>query len=218
MNTRLKIGDITINEILTLSRAVYKGEVDNKLRREKMDVRGGKITARKGLTYNKQTKKWEQTGRELRFDFIVRSVPKSYEKTDNVPVHKYPVTFLLKDFTKGLNSPFKWRTGGLKKWKNIKRKISEGKTDSEKDRIRKENQKITDTNIRNGLQGNFIFHLMWVLKQYGLLFGPLTCKNLPPRETNPEHIPYFDKTALYVVLKILPKILVNPKLNQFFSN
>ena len=141
MKPRLKIGDITINEVLTLSRHVYKNEIDNKLRREKMDVRGGKIIARKGLVYNKQTKKWEQSSRELRFDFIVSSVPKSYEKTDNVAVHRYPVIFLLKDFSKGLNSPFKWRTGGLKKWKQgkpAKRNISEGRTEKEKDEIRKE--------------------------------------------------------------------------------
>jgi hypothetical protein len=227
MNTKLKKGDITIQEVLTLSKAVYKGQVDNKLMREKKDIIGGKIIGRRGLIYNKQTKQWEQESREVRFDFIVRSIPISYQKTDDVKVHKYPVTFLLKDFDKGLKSPFRWRTGGLKKWKNTKpakRNISEGKDEKEKQKIREEkaensrkNKEIINKNIRNGLQGNFIFSLMWVLKQYDLLFGPLTCKNVKPVVTNPKLIPYFDKTALYVVLRILPRLLKNPKVGQAFS-
>ena len=225
--SKLKKGDITIKEMLDLSRALYKTDrIDNKLRREKMDILGGKIIQRRGLEYNRTTKQWEQTSREVRFDFIVKSDPVSYEKKDTVPIHSYPVTFLLKDFTLGFNSPFKWRTGGLKRWKNSKpfgKKVSDGKTEKEKQRIReakeahsKKNLQILNTNIKNGLQGHFIFHLMWVLRQYDLLFGPLTCKNNPPKITNSKLEPYFDKTALYIVLRVLPKIFNNPKLGQVF--
>ena len=227
MSDRLKKGETTINQVLRLSHSLYRSEIDNKRLRMKIDVRGCKVVARRGLTYNKATKEWEQTARELRIDFIVRSEPESYIKTDTVAVHKYPVTFLIKDYSLKLNSPFRWRTGGLKKWKNHKpatRHIYEAKNEAEKDKIRKEkellkkeNLKITNLNIQNGLQGNFIFNLMWVLKQYGLLFGPLTCKNLPPKITNPTHTPYFDKTALYVAIRILPRILMNPKVNQMFA-
>ena len=236
MSVRLRKGNISILEVLILSRAEYKGKVDNKMIREKLDVVGGKIVARRGLTYNKATKKWEQTSREVRLDFIVSSRPISYEKTDTVATHRYPVIFLIKDWDKGMKSSFRWRTGGLKKWKNgkkNKRNISEGKTEKEKDEIRiekaknaRENLKITNMNIKNGLQGHFIFSLMWVLKQYDLLFGPLTCKNVAPKKysgkekwknRNPELIPYFDKTALYLALRILPRIFKNPKLNQIFG-
>jgi hypothetical protein len=215
---RLKKGDITIKELLTLSLALYKKEgIDNKLLREKKDVLGGKISFRRGLVYNRAEKKWEQSSREVRIDFIVRSNPISYQKRDTVSIHKYPVTFLIKDWDKGMDSSFKWRTGGLKKWipaKKHTKNISEGKTPKEKDKIRKEKEKIkkenleiTNKNIRNGLQGNFIFHLMWVAKQYDLLFGPLTCLNKKPEKTNPKLDLYFDKTALYIVLKVLPRVL-----------
>ena len=228
MSIKLKKGDITINEVLTLSRAVYKGEIDNKLRREKLDVTGGKLTARRGLIYDPITKEWKQESREIKFSFLVSSKPISYEKTDNVAVHKYPVIFLIKNYEKGLNSSFRWRTGGLKKWKNGKkykgRLLSEAKTPKDREDIlrekakhKAENQKIADGNIKNGLQGNFIFHLMWVLKQYGLLFGPLTCLNKKPEITNKKLTPFFDKTALYIVLRILPKLLKHPKLNQVFK-
>lgn len=229
MSIKLKKGDVTIAEVLALSRAVYKnGEIDNKMMREKKDVTSGKLTARRGLIYDRQSKEWKQESREIRFDFIVSSKPISYVKTDNVAVHRYPVTFLLKDYEKGLNSSFRWRTGGLKKWKNAEkykgRLLSEAKTPKDREDIlrekakhKAENQKITDKNIRNGLQGNFIFHLMWVLKQYGLLFGPLTCLNKKPEITNKKLTPFFDKTALYIVLRILPKLLQNPKLNQVFK-
>ena len=227
MAAKLRKGDISILEVLTLSKFEYKGKVDNKMVREKKDVVGGKIIARRGLTYDRKTKKWEQTSREVRLDFIVSSRPISYIKTDTVATHRYPVTFLIKEWDKGMKSAFKWRTGGLKKWKNgkkHKRNISEGKTPKEKDEIRAEkkktaaeNLKITNMNVKNGLQGHFIFSLMWVLKQYDLLFGPLTCKNLAPKITNKELTPYFDKTALYLALRILPRVFKNPKLNQLFG-
>ena len=227
MAAKLKKGDITIKEVLTLSRALYKGDTDDKRIRERKDVVGGKIVARRGLTYNRETKIWEQTSREVRIDFIVRSKPISYKKTDTVAIHKYPVTFLIKDWDKKMNSSFRWRTGGLKRWipsKTHKRNVSEGKTPKEKDTIRaekektrKENLKITNMNITNGLQGHFIFNLMWVLKQYDLLFGPLTCKNTAPKITNSKYDVYFDKTALYIVMRVLPRIFKNPKINQLFG-
>lgn len=227
LRPRLSKEGATIRELLFLSKSYYKGIVDNKLKREKLDVIGGKIVMRNGLTFNKETKGWEQSSREVKLDFIISSIPISYKKKDTVAIHKYPVTFLIKDWNLKLDSPFRWRTGGLKKWKNgspAKRNISEGKDKKEKDKIRLEkeknsekNLKILNQNIKNGLQGNFIFHLMWVLKKNNLLFGPLTCLNRKPSMTNPLYLAYFDKTALYVVLKILPRIFINPKVGQAFG-
>jgi hypothetical protein len=218
MTPRLKKGDITIPEVLRLSRYVYKsGEIDNKLLREKVDVLGGKIIARRGLTYNQSTKKWEQVSREVRFDFIIKSNPVSYPKQDTVPIHKYPVTFLFKDFSMGFNSPFRWRTGGLKRWRNPTGKVREATSESAKELIREKNLQILNQNIKNGLQGNFIFNLMWVLYHYGLLFGPLTCKNKPPKKTNPAYTPYFDKTALFLVLRVFPRLFRDARVNQTFG-
>ena len=55
---RLKIGDISIAEVLELSRFVYRKEgIDNKAWRAKMDVLSGKIIKRNNLEYNRSTGK-----------------------------------------------------------------------------------------------------------------------------------------------------------------
>ena len=167
-------GDLSIIDLLIYS-GTYYVEVDNKKWRAEVDVVSAKIIARNNLTYNPSTHQWEQSGREVKFEFLIRTAPTSYKKNDSLKYHTYPVIFLLRDFDKGIASPFRSRVGGLKRWKNIKQKISEGKTPEEKDRIRKENKKIQEQNIKNQLSGDFIFRQMWVWRQYGLLFGPMTC-------------------------------------------
>ena len=139
MAERLKKGDISIIELLQLS-AQYYQEKDNKKWRAEIDVISAKITARNNLSYNPSTHKWEQIGREIKFIFIIRTDPISYKKGDSLKYHYYPVIFLLRDFDKGITSPFRSRVGGLKRWKSLRRKISEGKTQDEKNRIRKENK------------------------------------------------------------------------------
>jgi len=217
---RLKKTDISILEMLQVSHEYYK-RIDDKILRSKLDVLGAKITARKNLQYDPKTHTWNQSGRELKFVFLISTDPVSYQKTDNVKIHRYPVIFLIKDLDAGINSAFKSRVGGLKRWRTSKLKISEGKTPAEKERIRKINQRVTDQNIRNGLQGDFIFRCMWVWKQYGLLFGPMTCLNRPPKETNPQLWPYFSKHEYWIVTKLLMPILQTKKdiiIQKLFKN
>lgn len=201
---RLKIGDISIEEIKILSEHLYKKDVDNKARRATIDVTDAKISATRNLRRIKG--KWEQVGREIKFEFIIKTKPVSYKKSDNIPVHKFPVTFLLRDYNQGFNSAFRWRTGSFRKPKFPKRKISEGKDTKAKARIRKENQQIQNSNIRNGIQMQFFFDLEWVLNRWGLLYGP-DWTDGPPVERNPKVLPFFDKHAYFIVTRILPHML-----------
>ena len=210
---RLKKGEIHIQDVLLLSKIVYKKEnIDNKRRRMTLDVLSGKVTLRSNLSYDKSSRTWKQTGRDVRLEFMVKSDPVSYKKTDTVKIHKYPVIFLIHEWDKGIKSPFRWRTGGLHKWKNPPRKLRDAKDEKQKKQWKKENQKAIDLNIKRGLQGNFIFHLMWVLDKYGLLFGPQTCKPSAPNITNPTYTPYFDKTAYFIVSQVLPKLFGNRRI------
>lgn len=208
----LRKGDISLQELYDLSILEYrKGIIDNKKRRERLDVKSAKVSLRTNLQYDRQTKSWQQTGRNVKIVTIVRTKPISYEKKDSIVVHVYPVTFIINDFEKGLGSSFRFRSGGLKKWRTSKKKISEGKTVQEKDRIRRENQRIAEWNIRQGLDGSFIFELMWVLNAYGLLYGPLTCKRVAPMKTNPHLIPAFDKHSLFCFHHVIRPLLTTQK-------
>ena len=230
MNNRLTKNSITLKELFALSVFEYRTRVDNKKDRARVDIIGGKIVARKNLQYNPSTKKFEQIGREVKFEFLIRSDPKSYEKTDTVKIHRYPCVILFKDFSKGFNSPVRLRTGSLKKPLFPKKQIkdagllSEAKNEKEKeairkkqDIIRKENLRITNQNILNMRQMNFFFMLEWVYKQYGILYGPCHAK-WSPKVTNKQLTPYLDKTMFYVCWKILPIIFRNPKLRQSFGD
>jgi hypothetical protein len=202
---RLKVGDISIREIKILSDHLYKKEVDNKAKRAKIDVVEANITAVKNLIY--KDGRWVQKGREMKFEFIVKTKPKSYKKTDNIPIHKFPITFLLREFHKGFDSAFRWRTGSFKKPKFSTQKISEGRTEREKNRIRRKNKKLQEWNILNGIQLQFFFDLERILKQWGLLYGP-DWTNGPPDIRNKEKNPFFDKHAYHIVTKVLPNLLV----------
>ena len=217
MGNRLTNKDWTIREILYISNQVYGSKVDNKARREKIDVVGGRITIKKNLKWNPSTKSYEQSGRDVKLVFKIKSNPTSYAKTDTLKNHYYPVTFLLHKWDLGFDSPFKWRTGSNFKWVKSKKKISEGKTPAEKDRIRAENLKITNMNIRRGIQAQFLFELQWACKKEGVLFGPLTCENRPPVITNPKFLLYFDKTALHCILYLLPKVFAIENIRKFVN-
>ncbi len=217
---RLRKGDIKISDMISWSYKFYGNKVDNKAIRMGKDITGGKINARRGLQYNRQTKQWEQLTRDIRIEFTVKSNPKSYKRPswDEGKVHTYPVTFLIRDWDAGLNSSFRFRSGGLSKWGFSTQKVSDGKTESEKDRIRRKNQKIQEENIyRKKLDGSFFFELMVVLKLHGLLYGADTTNGALPKKKNPDNIPYFDKHSLYIATQILPRIFQNAKLNQKFS-
>ena len=196
MSNRLKKNDISIASLLSWSYLEYKRQnIDDKKWRSKLDIISGKIISRKGLKYNRSTKKWEQSSREVKIELIVRTDPKSYEMSYNpLKIHKYPVTFLLKDFEKGFDSTFRWRTGSLYK----PRFAPSGSSKQKKEAIIK-------YNLSKGIQLQFFFDLSYVLKSYNLLYG-INWANRPPIKRNPKNIPFFDKHALYIVEKIFPRL------------
>jgi hypothetical protein len=203
VESRLKISDFTIREILGLSYIHYGKEIDNKVRRMELDVISATLKARRRLTYNKSSHQWEQAGREVRIDFLIKTDPISYERSDDLPFHRFPVTFIIREFEKGIDSAFKWRTGSFKKPIFSNKKVSRGKTKRDKDRIKREKKRILETNIKNGIQFQFFFDSMQVLWEYGLLFGPNTTNHKSPKIRNPKEIIFFDKHALWIVEKIL---------------
>lgn len=191
---RLRKGDISIYELLELTQALFRsGKVDDKEYRSKLDVISAKLRYRNNLTYDRSLKKWVQTGREVRLDFNVRSDPISYKKNDTVKIHQFPVSFLVREWDKGIDSAFRYRSGSLYRWESAKKKVREGRNEQEKDRIRKENLAITNRNIKRGIDAHFVFHLMFVLDAYDLLFGPNTALRRAPNKTNPDLLPYFEK-------------------------
>lgn len=194
--SRLKKGEISLLELYKVSNQYYQ-QFDNKRSRANIDITSAKIVMRNNLKFNRKTNTWEQEGREIKFIFSVVSDPKSYKKTDKLKKHIYPVTFLLKEFS--IYSAFRFRTGSLKMPKFAK------KGTKTKDR-----QKITEQNIRNGIQLNFFFHCEWVLSKFGLLWGH-NRTNGPPVKTNPKLVPFYDKTSLYVLEKLLFPILRSKK-------
>ena len=205
--SRLTKKDISIAELLRVSYQYYR-KVDDKAWRSKVDVKSARMIHRNNYTYDRSEKVWKQTGREIRLDFQVRSKPESYIKKDTIGVHIYPVTFLIKDLSLGIFSPFRWRTGGYKKILFAKKGMTEAQ------RIM-----IANTNIKNGSQLNFFFNIEWIAKQYGLLFGPCRA-NRAPSIANKNMDIYFDKTALSIVIKILIPLLGSDggKLKQYYRN
>jgi hypothetical protein len=228
---RLKKGDISLMEILTLSQAEYKSKnIDDKVWRYKLDIVSAKIVIRKNLKYNPSTKQWEQSGREAQIQFLIKSEPESYKDRSNIKIHTYPVTFLFKDFEKGMNSSFRSRVGSLKKPifpKPKKHFIKDAKDKKQEEQYRKENEKITQKNkeiakknILNGVQLQFFYDSMFIWNAYGLLWGPNYAK-LPPKITNPELIPFFSKHELFIILKVLEpmfKKLKGIQLNKPIKN
>ena len=196
--SRLRVGDITIEQVMRLSRIHYS-QVDDKKKRYKQDVVSGRLVSRNNLTYNRSAGEWQQTGREMKFIFQVKTDPVSYTRRDSLRVHTYPVVFIIKNFELGIHSPFRWRTGTMKKPQFAKKGLPTEKR-----------QKIQEDNIRRGIQMQFFFELSWVLKRYGLLFGP-NYAAWPPRVVNPRLMPFFDKHALSILETILIPFLKRHK-------
>lgn len=196
---KIKKGDIPIKEIYKISKTLYYKEVDNKSARMKLDIIQARITKRKYFEYDRHTKQWVQQDvgkRHVKFEFIVASQPVSYKKSDTVKIHRYPVVFVFYDLGMGWNSPFRWRTGSLKKPKFAKKNSSKN-----------ERLKITNANIKNGIQLDFFFKLEALLSWMGILYGPDLTNHQMPLKANPKLIPYFDKTSLYCVEKLLQYVL-----------
>lgn len=200
MKFRLRKTDIPLIEVLQLSRRLYKGTVDDKAKRGRLDISGGRVTLRNNLAYNPGTKSWEQTGRELRIDFEIKTTPTSYVRQDTIRVHKYPVSFLIKDLSLGALTPFRWRTGSWKKPLFARAGLKKEKRIS-----------IANQNIKNGVQMQFFFELEQVLSLWGLLFGPNHTNKRLPLSVNPTLAPYFDKHAFFACSKLLLPFLQSPR-------
>jgi hypothetical protein len=190
LKRRLTKKSITIREMIAISYDYYRKH-DNKEWRARVDILNARLIRRHNFSYNKTKQEWEQTGRECKFAFAVKSDPVSYKRTDKIKIHTYPVVFIIKDVSKGVDSPFKWRTGSLVKPRFTKPGMS-----------KEQKQKIQEYNIRNNIQLDFFFKVEWIAKQYDLLYG-INWAQWAPKITNPDMNPYLDKTAWYCVSKIL---------------
>ena len=200
---KLRKGDISLLEFYILSKKMYSSHKADKnmskKKRAKLDIVGGKITALKNFTFDKNEGKWKTTNkRSVRIEILISSKPVSYEKHDRIPVHKYPITVILYDIELGLNSPFKFRSGSLKK------PIFAPKGCGSEKRL-----KIEETNIRNGVDFSFLIHLEKILWAYKLLFGPCYANRFPTK-ANPEMNVYFDKHTYFAVTKVLIPLFNNP--------
>ena len=197
---RLTEEGFTIKQIYRASYQYYKSkDGDDKDIRMRLDIVNAKVTARKKLDYDISSKKWEQTGRDIKIEFICNSKPISYKKTDTIAVHKFPVTFIIHNLEKGVDSTFKWRTGSLKKPKFTKVGMDKAQRTA-----------IANYNIKNGIQLQFFFDLMWVLRKNNLLYGTNFAK-WAPTKTNPKFKIFFDKHALFIFKRILFKLLTSNK-------
>jgi hypothetical protein len=193
MSERLTNKGLTIKDVIRLSWQYYKSNNgDNKAWRSKIDIVNAKITARNNYEYNRTDRVWEQTGRDIKITFLCKSDPKSYKKKDSISKHIYPITFLIHDISKGINSTFRWRTGSLKKpiFKNPSLSALQ----------------ISEKNIKNGVQLQFVYELEYILKKNDLLYG-ICYANRPPIKTNPKNKIFFDKHAFFIVANFLTPML-----------
>jgi len=201
---RLKKGDITLLEFYILSKKMYSsGKADKnmtKKQRAKLDIVSGKITALKNFTFDKNEGKWKTTNkRSVKIEILISSKPISYEKRDRIPIHKFPVTIIMYDIELGLDSPFKYRSGSLKKPKFPPKGCSSEKR-----------LQIEEANIRNGIDLEFFFSLEKILWAYKLLWG-VCYANRFPSVKNPEMNAYFEKHSYFAVTKVLIPIFQNPE-------
>jgi len=194
---------ITLIDFIRMSHKYYRMEEktdkherkvggDNKRWRAKLDILNARIIKRFNYDYNKSLKKWEQTGDKIRIEFLVRSDPQSYDKIDTIKTHRYPVTVIIDNLDKGIYSTFQWRTGSLKKPVFHK--------------VKGDQIKVANKNIKNQVQLQFFFDLEFVLKQYGLLYGRCWAKR-PPLKTNPKRRVYADKHFWMICTSFLVRML-----------
>lgn len=198
MSNRLTNTGFSFIDVMKSSKKYYS-KVDDKKYRAKVDIASAKLIKRNNYEYSPSDKTWSQTGRDAYFLFMVRSQPVSYKRIDTINNHWYPVHILMHNVELGLNSPFRWRTGSLKKPIFAKKGMS-----------KRQRVQVANKNIKNMTQLDFFFKLEFLLKQNNLLYG--VCRaNRPANKANPDQIIYFDKTMLYVVEKILSPLFQNEK-------
>lgn len=194
-SNRLVADGLTIREFLKLCYK-YNSREDNKAKRAKMDIVSAKLTKRQNYQYNGITREWEQTGRDAKLEFLVKSDPVSYKKTDSIPIHRYPVTFVIHDIDAGLDTTFRYRSGSL-----MKPVFSKVKGDS---------KQIAERNIRNRVDLSFFFIFMYVYRKFNILYGR-NWATRPPLKTNPKMMIGIDKHGWYCLTKILLRLLTDKK-------
>lgn len=197
---RLTRGQPTIGEIYKLSLQLFNSKkVDNKAARSKLDITTARILNVSNFEYDRKDKKWKTTNkRSVKFEVLIKSKPVSYDKKDRISTHIFPLTLLMYSIEDGMDSAFKYRSGGLKKPVFVP-----PNADAEK------RMKYTEQNIRNGTDLWFFFNLEWVLKKNNMLYGPCYA-NRAPSTTNPHGYIYFEKHSIFFITKILFPLLGNP--------
>lgn len=199
---KLKKGDITLRQVYVISKFYYKN-FDDKSKREKLDVTSCKIIQRLNFEFDPAIKQWKQKDsgkRHYKLIFIVTSQPISYQKTDTINKHKFPVFVVFYDLIgMGWNSPFRWRTGGFQK-------ILFPKKGADK----KERTKIINQNIIRGNQLGFFYTQEHLLATFSLLYGVDRTNKKLPYKTNPAMLIFFDKHMLFIIHKVL-RHLLSPK-------
>lgn len=201
MSEKLTRGSITLADMIRVSRDLFKsGKVDDKQKRAKLDVVTAKVTATHNFEYNKVTKLWEDINkRSIKFEFMVKTDPISYENKSGLKYHYYPVTILLYSIEDGVNSEFRYRSGSLRK-----------PLFAPKGSTAEKRKKIEVQNIRNGVDMWFFFNLEAVLRSMNLLYG-VCYANRMPNITNPKKYVYFEKHSWACITKVLLYILNNPQ-------
>jgi hypothetical protein len=207
LNARLTKKSITLSELISISYDFYRKK-DDKAWRSSQDIVNARISRRTNFKYNPGKREWEQTGRDVLIVFTVRSNPKSYKTNSKIKNRYYPISFLVHDVSKGINSPVKIREGS-----NFKPHFTKsGMTKQQRETVEKRN-------ITKGIQLQAFFDSQWVYKQYGILFGPCYAIR-PPRKRNPDLIPFLSKHSFFCATKILLPLLGKEglKLKQLWKN
>ena len=191
---------LTLHQVYLMS-IKYYDDHDDKSIRSILDIDRAKLIERHNLTYNPNTKVWEQSGRDIKIVCTVTTDPVSYKRPDwdKNKKHKFPVTFLIHNLNLGFESTFRWRTGSLKKPLFPKSGMS---------KEMKEN--LQKKNIKNGIQHQFFFELEYILKLKNLLYGICYAQGAPTVR-NPDHKIFFDKHALYVFNRIIYPFITSKK-------
>jgi hypothetical protein len=200
LKRRLTQKDITLKEMLIISYDYYKkSSGDDKEWRASIDITSARLIRRQGFNFNKSTKQWEQNSREIKFTFLIKTNPVSYQRTDKLKYHYYPVVFLIKDISKAENSPIKWRTGSLFKPTFAKKGMS-----------KEQREKIQNKNLSQQIQLQFFYELEWVLWEFNLLYGR-NWATYPPRKANSSLTPFFDKHAFFIASRIILPLITSSK-------
>ena len=207
IKNRLTKKSITLAELLIISYDFYRAK-DDKEWRSSIDVKSARLIKRINFIYNRSKREWQQTGRDCRFVFLVKSEPTSYKHNSPLKVHWYPITFLIHDVSKGIYSPIKIREGS-----NFKPKFTK------KGMTKDQRKKVELYNLKNGIQLQAFFDTQWVFKQYNMLFGPCYA-NRAPIKRNPKLLPFLSKHSFYITKKILLPLLGRKglKLRELFKN